>query len=352
MGVPQCLASSYYVNSDRQKIINGSFQVWQRGTSITYTGTNNAYGFGVDRWTGQVFGGSSGSGTATLIYQQQSFTAGQIIVPGEPQYFCRFNVSALPTKGGGDALVRFNQPIESVRTLAGMYCTYSFWAKADSNRTIGLYATQSFGSGGSSDVSVGSTINLTTSWTYYPVTLFIPSISGKTIGTSDCLRVGLVYYKDNDAYISSPSGTVGTYSTGYIDISEFQVCKGKIALPFQIKPFQDDLRECMRFYEKSYDYATALATATDVGSRMMLCARNPGLPHIYLDYKVPKRAIPAIKTYSTATGTIDKMRNLDSGADVSANYSRIGQTGCTIYSGDSATLGQFVQYHYTADAEL
>ena len=84
------------------------------------------------------------------------------------------------------------QRIESFNseTLIAGTATISFWAKADTNRTINLYVYQNFGSGGSSTVTVvnGQAFNLTTSWAKYSYTFAMPSTSGKTIGTNDLLE--------------------------------------------------------------------------------------------------------------------------------------------------------------------
>ena len=60
----------------RNAIVNGDFGIWRRGLSFS------ADGYGADRWRLAV---SDGVGTA----DRQAFTAGQVAVAGEPEFFYR-----------------------------------------------------------------------------------------------------------------------------------------------------------------------------------------------------------------------------------------------------------------------
>lgn len=168
-------ATSLSYSAGKNKIINGNFGIWQRGTS--FTPAINTYVYCADRF--RVI--RDGSGTVTV--SQQTFTPGTAPVSGyEGQYFLRYNQSVA---GSGGTYSTFEQPIEDVRTYAGQTVTISFWAKADASRSFTPQFIQGFGSGGSSRVDTnGSSITVTTSWARYTQTIAIPSVSGKTIGTN------------------------------------------------------------------------------------------------------------------------------------------------------------------------
>ena len=120
----------------KNKIINGDFRIWQRGTS--FSNPNNVYT--ADRWV---------AGTdATCTVSQQTFTPGAAPVSGyEGVFFYR------SAKSAGGTYFQANQKIEDVRAFAGQTITISFWAKADSAITLAVQGYQNFGSGGHSLLS-------------------------------------------------------------------------------------------------------------------------------------------------------------------------------------------------------
>ena len=206
--------------SNRNAIINGNFDVWQRGTSIT---SNNSIDYIADRWA------TFANGDITT--SRQSFTAGQTDVPNEPVYFVRWDVN---TYASGD---NYFQKLEDVRTLAGQTATISFYAKADTAITIRPRFIQNFGSGGSAEVVTAVDVaNVTTSWQKFTITTSIPSISGKTIGTASYLEIELLRITDS--------------FTGYIDLAQVQLEVGDTATPFEHRSYGDELARCQRYYYK------------------------------------------------------------------------------------------------------
>jgi hypothetical protein len=202
----------------KNKIINGNFSVWQRGTSFNTTGLF----FGPDRFKTFSYSGSS----ATI--SQQTFSPGTAPVAGyEGQYFCR--ISSTNTQN------LLLQNIEDVRTLAGQTITVSFWAKSASATSVSIGFEQNFGSGGSTSVfaAMGSA-SVTTSWARYSVSYAMPSISGKTVGTSSYLQI----------YFAS------TTLNNNLDFWGIQAEVGSTATPFQTATgtIQGELAACQRYY--------------------------------------------------------------------------------------------------------
>lgn len=209
----------------KNKIINGDFGIWQRGTTLTYT--SSGLNYLPDRffsWT---------IGTLNITVSQQTFTPGTAPVAGyEGQYFLRNAVTSL----SGQSIQAVGQRIEDVRTLAGQTATFSFWAKADSARTYTTRFIQNFGSGGSSEVQTsGGSHSVTTSWQRFSVTVSIPSISGKTIGTSSYLQ----------PLIDGPANTANT-----LDTWGWQLEAGSVATPFTTasSSIGGELALCQRYY--------------------------------------------------------------------------------------------------------
>lgn len=217
----------------KNKIINGDFGIWQRGTSFS------ANAFNSDRW-------KCGS-DATITISRQTFTPGTAPVAGyEGQYFCRLSRSA-----GGSYLTQA-QPIENVQTFAGQTVVLSFWAKASTAVTLEPYYEQVFGSGGSGTVggALGSSQAITTSWARYSFTTTLPSISGKTIGTSSNLNIFVGRY-------------IGAAAVD-IDLWGVQLEAGSTATPFQTATGtpQGELAACQRYYYR----LTATQAYSDFGA--------------------------------------------------------------------------------------
>ena len=172
----------------KNKIINGKFDVWQRGTSFTQTYFNTGASFTADRflilWD---------LVPTAVTVDQQTFTPGTAPVAGyEASYFLRSTITTV----GSCTVWRPRQRIEDVRTFAGQTITVSFYAKADSARALSVSLSQNFGSGGSATVTPTGTptenFTLTTGWVRYTVNYAVPSISGKTIGTNSYLQLNFI----------------------------------------------------------------------------------------------------------------------------------------------------------------
>jgi hypothetical protein len=216
----------------KNKIINGDFSIFQRSTSATISADATYYA--PDRWKSYY-----GSGGTTVTWSRQTFTPGAAPVAGyEGQYFSRISAASSFSSSGE---IGMYQPIENVQTLAGQQITVSFWAKADSARTSTIYIAQNFGSGGSAPVSTLTSQALTTSWVRYSLTVTLGSISGKTIGTSSSLSVGLFYTAGN--------------ATGapVMDVWGFQVEAGSVATAFQTATgtIQGELAAAQRYYYRT-----------------------------------------------------------------------------------------------------
>jgi hypothetical protein len=208
----------------KNKIINGDFGVWQRGTTFNAIGSG---AYCADRWTNTIGN--------TVNITQQTFTPGTAPVAGyEGQYFIRY---ARTTSTTNDWLAV--QKVEDVRTFAGQTVTLSFWAKVSSGTLTptNVYINQNFGSGGSGTVdATGFTPTFTTSWARYSYTVTLGSISGKTIGAGSFISTQMQFGSDK-----------GTFT---LDIWGFQLEAGSVATAFQTATgtIQGELAACQRYY--------------------------------------------------------------------------------------------------------
>jgi hypothetical protein len=324
------------VAGNRNKIINGAFNIWQRGTSFSTSGS-----YASDRWLLQV----DGSG-ATRAVGQQSFTVGNPIAGYEPKFYLRYNQSVA---GTGATFNILDQRIEDVRTLAGQQVVVSFWAKADTTRTINSSIQQVFdGSAEVAGLSSG-TLTLSTSWARYSYTGTLASIAGKTIGANSyaALRFNLPLN-----------------STFVIDIWGVQLEAGAVATPFEFEDAQVTLAKCQRYFEKSYNIGTTPGTASTLDESIGLGIYT-NTPAIYnrfgsgVSFKVPKRATPTVVQYAPATGSTAAASNATSGDGSTAvgyvSAQQVNQNGFNLAAsvGGSTSTGYFTIFiAYTASAEL
>ncbi|SDS21940.1 hypothetical protein SAMN05216421_1121 [Halopseudomonas xinjiangensis] len=228
---------SYELNTKptyRNKLINGDFRVWQRGTSLTVgQGTNH---FLADRWK-QWFGSDAGSGTISRIVRS----------PG------RFAYSWQQTAAGSGAVPpQLRQTIENVSTLAGQQAVFSFDIRVTAGTpTLQLYFVQHFGTGEtegtilkplplapSADVTVTKPmpVTLTSNWQRVSVVVDIPSIAGQVVGTSgtDYLAAGWL-------------ATNGETFT--VELADVQIEASAVATQFESRPIGLELTLCQRYYE-------------------------------------------------------------------------------------------------------
>jgi hypothetical protein len=266
-------SQNFYAGKNR--IINGDFGIWQRGTS--FTPASGAYTYTADR------SGVARDGVgATVTISRQSFTPGTAPEAGyESSFFFRNAQSVAGTLGTYNTT--YSQIVEDVRTFAGQTVTFSFWAKSDAARTLGVAYAQYFGTGGSSAVYSSTTnVSVTTSWARYSVTFAIPSISGKTIGTG---QVGL------ELYISQPLNTAQTN-----DIWGVQLEAGSTSTAFQTATgtIQGELAACRRYLPAVTALGSGSASASLNGYAY---GTNVALYNYYFD--TPARVAP---TGITVTG--------------------------------------------------
>jgi len=233
------LASAAGTGFFRNKLINGGFDVWQRGTSFSATTPV----FTADRW----FVTHAGSSLSATYSRQDA-----VGVWGQAKYYIRL----ARTAGSGMTVHSFTQRIEGVETLQDGKATFSFDCRdLTGAQTIGVRLVQNFGSGGSADVTIASqsvAVPSGSSPQRRSVTFDIPSIAGKTIGTSDYLAL----------IIDLPLG--GNFQ---IDLANAQLEVGSVATPFERRLYGQELALCQRYYtllasQLVYSYVTGSSYIT------------------------------------------------------------------------------------------
>jgi hypothetical protein len=223
-------------------LINGNFDKWDYGTSQT------SYGYGADNRWQNAYTGS----TRTASQQVCGDTERALF---SAAYYSRTVVNSVA--GAGNAVFKF-QVIENVALLSGKTVTLSFWAKADANKNIAIEFWQRFGTGGSpssTDYYISSQqVALTTSWQKKTITVTLPSIVGKTLGT-DGLQTSstvLSFWFDAGTNFGGNAANLGQQS-GTFDIAQVKLEDGSVATngwhPYDGE-FGGEVEACERYLNK------------------------------------------------------------------------------------------------------
>lgn len=248
----------------KNKIINGDFAIWQRGTSASMTSTNF---YLADRWESIRSGYAAGM---TVSRQSAGLTGFQ--------YCARIQRDSGNTS---TATMYHSQTIETINSipLQGKTVTVSFWARAgaglsssgtylqpqieSSNTTDQPY--RSVGDGSGTTVLVNSIRTLSTAWQKFTTTATIPANATQVF-------ISFKY---------APTGTAG--AADYYDLAGVQVELGSVDTPFTTATgtIQGELAACHRYYQRySADSVfddlgySGKATSTTV----IYAGRNPWVP--------------------------------------------------------------------------
>lgn len=364
------LSVAPYGNSSmaRQAIMNGNFDVWQRGTSTTVAGSTIV--FQADRW--REYSIADGGTLPTLTRSRQLLTSGEI---PNAFYYTRLNTNGAGTSLGVNSYHQYEQRIENgTRNLCGdgKKVTVSFWARSSiSNKRICVAPYQNYGTGGSpsaQDPLKGTPITLTSTWTRYTATITTNTLSGKTFGTDNNDFFSCDFWlmwgtTIGNTYVQAGVSAETFVGSGNIDIAQVQLCAGDVALPFQPKSFEEELRACQRYYETSYSYGVTVPTAISndyvtlvtPSSTFGTIASGQRLGRIW--YRVSKRiaGTPIVYPYTTPTNTGRVSNN--TGTDLAANSGNVvnqSNSGFSVQNngGSLTTALNETIMHWSIDVEL
>lgn len=333
------LSSPIDLASSLNYVMNSNFDFSQRGQSFNNPGSDT---YTVDRW--QV--GYDGSGQSFNV-SKAPVTPG--ILPTSATSCLAYNQTVAPTGQTSNVCVYH---IEDVNTLQGKTVTIGFYATADAAYEIGLQFVQHFGSGGSDDVIL-SPLSFTTTtggpfggFAYYEFTLDIPSVLGKTIGSTHFL-----YF-----YFSLPINVTFAFAVTSIMLNE-----GSIAAPHVLmgRDYGGELRFCQRYFEMSYNQGTDPGTsASQTENQPVGQSTVPnGAYYSKTEFKVSKRTPPLVTVYGYF-GEQGVASNGSGGASFGAGSANVGvntENNFSLLNSSGAGLAtglQMIIFNWTADAEF
>jgi len=278
-----------YPSGRRNLIINGAMEVAQRGTSFSNISADT---YVVDRFYVT-------HGSATPDVSQQTVTVGG--ETGLPLQFTKYARADFNVSGGSN--FGFVTRLEDTEKYIGTH-VLSFYAKG-TNPTGGECACrflQRFGSGGSSQVindPTNATFTVTSEWQRFEISVTLPSVSGKTLGTGRYLQI----------QITQPNGDSGT-DTFTLDITGVQFEAGNVATPFEHRSYGEELALCQRYYYLAMDSANEGNTHGPIG-----CNYRSNNARIVWFYPQNMRSAPSL----TFSGTLSIYSNDQSDEATSFN---------------------------------
>lgn len=299
--------------SRKNLLINGGFDVWQRGDPITISGS----AYTSDRWAAYSLDPRE--------FARQGFVLGQADVEGNPRHYMQVRA--------GTTVAEVSQRVEGVRTLSGTKAVVTFHAKADSAFTLELALNQNFGTGGTPSATVSTslgTFSISTAWQKFVVVVDVPSITGKTLGT------------DGNDYLQLKfgSGSNNIPAARVFDLAQVQLEQGDTATDFEYRPIGEELALCQRYFQTSIVQQRDIPVADHSG--------NKGYGS--LNFYQTMRGAPACSFTSLRYFENAAERTI-SGFTVTSNAAAFAAFSFDITNGTAGNVG-LIYSHWTADAEL
>ena len=285
-------------------LINGGFDIWQRGESFV-----NPTGYTADRWYTPIFT-TGGQGDVT----REAFAAGQTDVAGSPEYYMRIDQTVAVASTYNPLEVR----IEDARTLAGQAFSLSFWIKSSVAKNLDVYLSQVVTSGAAGNQLIG-TVSLVTGWAEYKITGTASGLSGAVIGSDSYLRL---FFQNTEQDICT------------LDFAQLKLEEGSTATPFTRagNNIAGELAMCQRYFSRGDSEQDALVRVNSTTTLTRRC---------YIQYPATMRVTPDFNFVEGGTWSAPPSQSASSDAGGT------GMSGLANSAGSATSITS-----WTADAEL
>ena len=122
-------------------------------------------------------------------------------------------------------------------------------------------------------------------------------------------------------------------------------------------PFPQNLEECERYYQKTYQFGDKPGTANANGAAMIgpITTPNWGAVWAPISFKRTMAKIPTMTAYSPNTGAINTIRDVGNNADRAvAGVQNLGDSGFAGFgiTGQATTGNPYYQFHWVADTGM
>ena len=354
------------IGAGRRRLnINGAFNVWQRGTSFSSASTVTYH---ADRY--QSYNSNNATGVATISkstdapsgfgssYKLEVTTADtSLAIAAEYGLYHYFEGQDLQgiKKGTPDAI-----PL-----------TISFWVKSS---LTGKFVVELMDNDNSNrHCNKPYYVNAANTWEYKTIT-FPPDTTGvfdndngNSFHFNFWLGGGTNFsgssLQENWGVLNQSAradGQVNVYGTNGAtwQVTGVQLEVGSTASPFAHENYGDTLQKCQRYYQKTYDYGTAVGASTELGWAWYGTDYDVGITSVFqsqgIRFETTMRNPPTMVSYDSQ-GNSGKCTRYRVGVGPSnnnhASIDLITTKSFRHFGQGTAGTGN-IAFHYTADAEL
>lgn len=326
-------------------LINSNFDIWQRGVEFTRDVNSPVSFYVADRWWL-----SSNAENIVLSRIESGDWLGK--------YYAKL---ALATKGVSFTDLALLQSPENqlIKMMKGRTITFSVEIRKNSTFNSGKMRL-SVATGTVADERNASTGRKTKELL----------IAHNEIDTQEWRRFSITTSVEFDVEsmmcairLADVSGQTNHPPDGsYIEIRRTQLIINPDVVEYEIPTFNEELQECLRFYEKSYDYNVSPKTNKVSGGIEVKVVPgntiNANQSYGNIKFKVPKRKMPIVTVIPFSDASKSQIVSSDDGVDFITNSGMpnyIGINGFNVYNKSEQTLTtsrNAVIFHWVADAEL
>jgi len=248
----QAAAASPYVLKNR--LLNGSFNIAQRGTSFV-SGANNDDTYNLDRWYVLSDGNDAVDITQTTT------------VPTGAKYSIGLDVETVNKKFGiaqiienvncydaigGNVTLSFQAKVSATTKLDNVKCAVIAWSGTADTVTSDIISA--WGAEGTNPTLIANAtyentpanLNVTTSWATYSVTA--------NVDTASTTNIIVFIWSD----------VTDTTAGDFLYITNAQLEVGTTATPFERRLYNQELANCQRYYQRTGGYFAATVVSNEL----------------------------------------------------------------------------------------
>lgn len=302
----------------RNRIINGDFRIWQRGTSFSNVST---IVYTADRWA------VGASGTAVNVGQG-----------GHPTtYSQRKSLNIFPAGSGNTRAFALTR-IESgdVLDLVGEEVTFSTWVYRTNSDTVELFVAYANAVDDFSTITNFTQPSYSHSggWQKLTVTVTLPTDAQQGLQLLVNLPDGI------------PSGES-------FAVTDCQLERGSVATQFEVRPVSLERTMCERYYETSYrEGITPNTPNLGVKDTGHILVNGSVASSAVIVFRTKKRDEPAVVIAAPGTDPPENRVRKASNGTIKTISGPFITPDSIVFNIDSGNAGDVHQLGYTADAEL